>query len=98
VKVSAAAGAGVTGREYYENTAMRAVNQAIGRSIRHGGDYAVIALLDARYLQPRIRAKLPGWIADRLQADGGANSAAGAWAPAAAGIGAFFRAKKGAGK
>ncbi|RKP06517.1 helicase C-terminal domain-containing protein [Thamnocephalis sphaerospora] len=54
------------GVEYYENMCMRAVNQSIGRAIRHQGDYAVIALLDRRYSTERIRTKLPGWIADRL--------------------------------
>ena len=41
---------------------MRAVNQSIGRAIRHIKDYAVIILMDKRYAQTRIRNKLPGWI------------------------------------
>ncbi|KAK4696749.1 chromosome transmission fidelity protein 1, partial [Lecanoromycetidae sp. Uapishka_2] len=49
-------------RELYENACMRAVNQSIGRAIRHKGDYASILLLDKRYQMPRIEGKLPGWI------------------------------------
>lgn len=49
-------------REFYENATMRAVNQSIGRAIRHRGDYAAIVLLDRRFGTERIRGKLPGWI------------------------------------
>lgn len=49
-------------REFYENACMRAVNQSIGRAIRHRGDYASILLLDRRYGTPRIEGKLPAWI------------------------------------
>ncbi len=47
---------------FYENAAMRAVNQSIGRAIRHKDDYAVIVLLDCRFATARIREKLPAWI------------------------------------
>ncbi|KAF2743829.1 DNA repair helicase [Sporormia fimetaria CBS 119925] len=49
-------------REVYENACMRAVNQSIGRAIRHRGDYAAIIMLDRRYGDPKIQAKLPKWI------------------------------------
>ncbi|KXJ89276.1 DNA repair helicase [Microdochium bolleyi] len=49
-------------RDFYENACMRAVNQSIGRAIRHKDDYASIVLVDRRYGTPRIRGKLPGWI------------------------------------
>ncbi|AEO60289.1 hypothetical protein MYCTH_2309404 [Thermothelomyces thermophilus ATCC 42464] len=49
-------------REFYENTCMRAVNQSIGRAIRHRGDYAAVVLVDRRFSTERIRGKLPGWI------------------------------------
>ena len=49
-------------RTFYENACMRAVNQCIGRAIRHRNDYAGIFLLDKRYATPRIQTKLPGWI------------------------------------
>ncbi|TPX61643.1 hypothetical protein PhCBS80983_g00940 [Powellomyces hirtus] len=52
------------GNEYYENLCMKAVNQSIGRAIRHKDDYASIVLVDHRYTQARIRQKLPAWIRD----------------------------------
>ncbi|KAF2653464.1 ATP-dependent RNA helicase-like protein chl1 [Lophiostoma macrostomum CBS 122681] len=53
-------------RDFYENTCMRAVNQCIGRAIRHRNDYAAILMLDRRYSAPRIQAKLPRWIRSSL--------------------------------
>lgn len=50
------------GRDFYENSCMRAVNQCIGRAIRHRNDYAAIVLIDRRYDKPGIQAKLPAWI------------------------------------
>lgn len=69
------------GREYYENLCMKAVNQSIGRAIRHIGDYAAILLVDVRYtselpssggrggarVESGPASKLPGWIKERLQ-------------------------------
>lgn len=49
-------------REFYENACMRAVNQSIGRAVRHQRDYASIILLDRRFGTRRIADKLPGWI------------------------------------
>lgn len=54
------------GREFYENACMRAVNQSIGRAIRHQNDFASILLLDRRYSTSRIADKLPGWIKQGL--------------------------------
>ncbi|ONK80248.1 uncharacterized protein A4U43_C01F15530 [Asparagus officinalis] len=61
------------GREYYDNLCMKAVNQSIGRAIRHINDYAAVLLVDSRYasnssnhniLHPTD--KLPLWIKERL--------------------------------
>ncbi|VVA95970.1 unnamed protein product [Arabis nemorensis] len=60
------------GKEYYENLCMKAVNQSVGRAIRHAKDYAAILLVDARYSgDPSKRTshpsnKLPKWIKDHL--------------------------------
>lgn len=64
------------GRDFYENACMRAVNQCIGRAIRHQNDYAAIILLDRRYELPRIQNKLPAWIRQSMVAGGGQRSAA----------------------
>ena len=41
---------------------MRAVNQALGRVIRHKDDYGMIFLLDVRYeLDRRVSYLLPEW-------------------------------------
>jgi len=49
-------------RDFYENACMRAVNQSIGRAIRHRNDYAAIVLVDRRFSTERIKGKLPRWI------------------------------------
>jgi chromosome transmission fidelity protein 1 len=53
-------------REFFENTCMRAVNQCVGRAIRHKSDYAAIMMLDRRYGTRRIQDKLPKWIRSSL--------------------------------
>jgi chromosome transmission fidelity protein 1 len=51
-----------SGKILYDSLCMRAVNQSIGRSIRHLDDYASIVLLDIRYSQKKIIELLPNWI------------------------------------
>ncbi|KAM5579028.1 hypothetical protein ABKV19_009028 [Rosa sericea] len=65
------------GKEYYENLCMKAVNQSIGRAIRHINDYAAILLVDTRYAADSSTrnfrhptSKLPQWIKDRFVASG----------------------------
>ncbi|KAF6986590.1 hypothetical protein CFC21_004324 [Triticum aestivum] len=64
---------GKSGQEYYENLCMKAVNQCIGRAIRHVNDYAAMLLVDSRYLHTSSGRgfscpveKLPQWIKTRL--------------------------------
>ncbi|XP_071846175.1 ATP-dependent DNA helicase DDX11-like [Apostichopus japonicus] len=54
------------GQVHYENMCMKAVNQSIGRAIRHKDDYATIVLVDHRYGRPSVQTKLPGWIYKQL--------------------------------
>lgn len=55
------------GQVHYENLCMKAVNQSIGRAIRHKEDYATILLLDKRYSRKNVAGKLPFWIGKNLQ-------------------------------
>lgn len=64
---------GKSGREHYENLCMKAVNQSIGRAIRHVNDYAAMLLVDSRYSSTSSSRslscpaeKLPQWIKRRL--------------------------------
>lgn len=54
-------------QEYYENLCMRAVNQSIGRAIRHQNDYAAIILIDERYEKLSVNSKLSDWIRSRFR-------------------------------
>ncbi|KAF2152677.1 ATP-dependent RNA helicase-like protein chl1 [Myriangium duriaei CBS 260.36] len=53
---------GSASRDFADNVCMRAVNQAIGRAVRHKDDWAGILLLDQRYCQKKIQDKLPKWM------------------------------------
>ncbi|XP_047114630.1 ATP-dependent DNA helicase DDX11 isoform X1 [Schistocerca piceifrons] len=55
------------GREYYESLCMKAVNQSVGRSVRHRGDYAAVLLLDRRYGSGHVQGGLPAWVRVVLQ-------------------------------
>lgn len=46
---------------------MKAVNQCIGRAVRHREDYATVLLLDGRYARQNTLRLLPGWIQGSLQ-------------------------------
>lgn len=46
---------------------IRAINQALGRVIRHAMDYGMIFLLDTRYCDTKIRKELPEWITQSME-------------------------------
>jgi chromosome transmission fidelity protein 1 len=73
--------------EFYENATMRAVNQAVGRAIRHKDDFAAILLIDRRYGSDRIQGKLPGWIKGSMRAPTSVDSVSN-------GLREFFASKK----
>lgn len=52
----------LSGDDWYFLEASRAVNQAIGRVIRHKNDYGAILLCDTRFNNPRQKSQLSGWI------------------------------------
>ncbi|XP_067944585.1 ATP-dependent DNA helicase DDX11-like isoform X2 [Watersipora subatra] len=63
------------GQVHYENLCMKAVNQSIGRAIRHRNDYACMLLLDHRYHQNSTISKLPGWLNKRVRKETDLSSA-----------------------
>ena len=48
------------GQMLYQGLCMRAVNQCVGRAIRHRNDSSLIIFLDNRYSQPHVLQQLPG--------------------------------------
>lgn len=46
---------------------MKAVNQCIGRAVRHRNDYATVLLLDERYNRASVKNALPDWIKRSLK-------------------------------
>jgi len=57
---------GAAGKELYENMCMNAVNQSVGRAIRHKNDWSMLVLVDMRYQSEKIHNKLPKWIGKSL--------------------------------
>ncbi|XP_028407284.1 regulator of telomere elongation helicase 1-like [Dendronephthya gigantea] len=53
---------GLNGQQWYGQQASRAVNQAIGRVLRHKEDYGAILFCDERFCQERTKAELPKWM------------------------------------
>ncbi|XP_001653621.2 regulator of telomere elongation helicase 1 homolog [Aedes aegypti] len=56
----------ISGDEWYSLEAARAVNQAIGRVIRHKNDYGAILLCDNRFHNHRQKSQLSSWIQKHL--------------------------------
>lgn len=56
----------ISGAHWYQQTSIRAVNQAIGRVIRHRWDFGTIILVDARYLIPENLNSISGWLRERI--------------------------------
>lgn len=54
------------GQLHYESLCFKAVNQSIGRAIRHSKDYAVLILADYRYARSNSMSSLPEWITNGL--------------------------------
>lgn len=52
----------LSGEEWYQQQAMRAINQAVGRVIRHIDDYGVILLCEARFSSRKWVDGLSGWL------------------------------------
>ena len=55
----------IGGKAWYQQTAFRAVNQALGRAIRHEHDYGAMLLLDERFAD--TLELLPAWISQSTE-------------------------------
>lgn len=64
---SGASGQFLSGQDWYRQQASRAVNQAIGRVIRHRHDYGAVFLCDHRFTSADARAQLPSWVRPHVQ-------------------------------
>ncbi|XP_008552312.1 regulator of telomere elongation helicase 1 homolog [Microplitis demolitor] len=53
---------GLTGAQWYQLEASRAVNQAVGRIIRHIGDFGAIILCDCRFNGAQFKEHLSKWL------------------------------------
>ncbi|KAF7914220.1 uncharacterized protein EAF01_000626 [Botrytis porri] len=79
-------------KEFFENVCMRAVNQSVGRAIRHKGDWAGILMVDERFRGERVRGKLAGWIREGVRGVGEEEQAFGR---VMGGLGGFVRGGRG---
>ena len=62
----------LTGDQWYTQQAFRALNQAVGRCIRHRTDWGAVVLVDSRFAEQRFRSPLPRWLRGSLVAPGAA--------------------------
>jgi Rad3-related DNA helicase len=60
----------LSGADWYKQQALRAVNQAIGRVLRHRADYGAILLCDSRFSRPDMIRQLPSWARPYVQVRG----------------------------
>ncbi|KAG6733763.1 hypothetical protein I3842_01G240500 [Carya illinoinensis] len=57
----------LTGEEWYNQQASRAVNQAVGRVIRHRHDYGAIIFCDERFAHPYRQSQVSQWIQPHIK-------------------------------
>ncbi|KAK1124462.1 hypothetical protein K0M31_006814 [Melipona bicolor] len=57
----------LSGQQWYQLEASRAVNQAIGRIIRHKNDYGAIILCDCRFDNPSFKKHLSTWLRPHIK-------------------------------
>ena len=57
----------MSGNTWYQVQAFRALNQALGRCLRHLDDYGAVVLLDSRFQEPSARMHVAKWIRHAVQ-------------------------------
>ncbi|RMZ55626.1 hypothetical protein APUTEX25_000209 [Auxenochlorella protothecoides] len=78
----------LSGDQWYVQQAVRAVNQAMGRVIRHKDDYGAVILCDERFKTPNMRNQLSKWLREQTVVFPDYGKAAGS-------LTTFFRANAG---
>lgn len=58
---------GLTGEEWYVQQALRSVNQAVGRVIRHRHDYGAIILADERFSHAASQQQMSLWLRPHIR-------------------------------
>eukprot|EP00026_Physarum_polycephalum_P014793 Phypoly_transcript_15348.p1 GENE.Phypoly_transcript_15348~~Phypoly_transcript_15348.p1 ORF type:complete len:295 (+),score=37.20 Phypoly_transcript_15348:87-887(+) len=71
------------GKSWYQLQAFRALNQALGRCIRHRHDYGSIILIDDRFTEQNVVSKLSKWVRGNVRKEANVQQTA-------AGLRAFF--------
>lgn len=56
----------ISGNDWYQIQAVRAINQAVGRIIRHRNDFGAIIYLDSRFALSQQKSFMPSWVKSRL--------------------------------
>jgi Fanconi anemia group J protein len=83
----------LSGSEWYSLCAFRALNQSIGRVIRHRHDYGAILFLDERFEQVGYVNMLPNWVKQSMMPPTAATHSYGAGPNSVIGsLDSFFRA------
>ncbi|XP_047110778.1 regulator of telomere elongation helicase 1 homolog [Schistocerca piceifrons] len=57
----------LSGRDWYQLEASRAVNQAMGRVIRHAKDYGAVLLCDLRFENASFKKQLSAWLQPHIK-------------------------------
>lgn len=57
----------LSGKEWYLLQAIRAMNQAIGRVIRHKNDYGCVLFFDVRFNNSEVKKEISGWVRDEIK-------------------------------
>eukprot|EP00392_Amoebophrya_sp_AT5.2_P006102 g6112.t1 len=53
--------------EWYQQQALRAINQTVGRVIRHRADFGCVLLCDKRFCKPQFHGALSSWLQGSLR-------------------------------
>ncbi|GMH37031.1 hypothetical protein BSKO_04904 [Bryopsis sp. KO-2023] len=70
-------GGGLSGAQWYKQTAIRAVNQAMGRVIRHRHDFGAIIMCDRRFADSGMQRQVSLWLRSMLKVHRNFGSAVG---------------------